>query len=43
MAKEEMYIYMRDGLHLSGKGAGVFDDGLKQAVDSGLGNVRYLN
>ena len=40
-AKEEMY--MRDGLHLSGKGAGVFADGLKQAVDSGLGNVRYLN
>ena len=38
MAKEEMY--MRDGLHLSGKGAGVFADGLKQAVDSGLGNVR---
>ena len=42
MAKE--YMYMRDGLHLSGKGAGVFADGLKQAVDSGgLGNVRYLN
>ena len=30
---------MRDGLHLSGKGAGVFADGLKQGVDSGLGNV----
>ena len=28
MAKEDMYI--RDGLHLSGKGAGVFADGLKQ-------------
>ena len=42
VAKE--YMYMRDGLHLSGKGAGVFADGLKQAVDSGgLGNVRYLN
>ena len=41
VAKEDMY--MRDGLHLSGKGAGVFADGLKQAVDSGLGNVRYLN
>ena len=39
--KEEMY--MRDGLHLSGKGAGVFADGLKQAVDSVLGNVSYLN
>ena len=34
---------MRDGLHLRVKGAGVFADGLKQAVDSGLGNVRYLN
>ena len=41
MANEDMY--MRDGLHLSGKGAGVFADGLKQALDSGLGNVRYLN
>ena len=41
VAKEEMY--MRDGLHLSGKGAGVFADGLKQAVESGLGNVSYLN
>ena len=39
VAKEEMY--MRDGLHLSGKGAGVFADGLKQAVDSGLDNVRW--
>ena len=28
---------------LSGKGAGVFADGLKQAVESGLGNVSYLN
>ena len=27
VAKEE--IYMRDSLHLSGKGDGVFDDGLK--------------
>ena len=34
---------MRDGLYLSGKGAGVCADGLKQAVYSGLGNVRYLN
>ena len=41
VAKEEMC--MGDGLYLSGKGAGVFADGLKQAVDSGLGNVRYLN
>ena len=41
VAKEE--VYMRDGLHPSGKGAGVFADVLKRAVDSGLGNVRYLN
>ena len=41
VAKEERYT--RDGLHLSGKGAGVFADGLKQAVDSGFGNVHYLN
>ena len=34
-------IYTRDGLHLSGKGPGVFADGLKQAVDRGLGNVCY--
>ena len=40
---EKEKMYMRDGLHLSGKGAGVCADGLKQAVDSGLGNVRYLN
>ena len=33
---------MRDGLHLGGKGSGVFADGLKQAVDSGLGNVFKL-
>ena len=41
VAKEEMY--MREGLHISGKGAGVFADGLKPAVDSGMGKVRYLN
>ena len=39
--KEEMY--MRDGLHLSGKGAAVFAEGLSGAVASGLGKVRYLN
>ena len=37
MAKEEMY--MRDGLHLSGKGACLFADGLKQAVDRGSGGL----
>ena len=32
-----------DGMHLSGKVAAVFADGLKRKVDSGLGNVCYLN
>ena len=41
VAKEEMY--MRDDLHISGKGAGAFAAGLKQVVHSGLDNVRYLN
>ena len=39
--KEEMYV--RDGLHLSGKGAAVFAEGLSGAVASGLGKVSYLN
>ena len=37
------YMYVRDGLHLSGKGAAVFAEGLSGAVASGLGKVRYLN
>ena len=41
VGKEEMYG--RDGLHLSGKGAAVFAEGLSGAVASGLGKVRYLN
>ena len=41
VGKEEMYG--RDGLHLSGKGAVVFAEGLSGAVASGLGKVRYLN
>ena len=40
VGKEEMYV--RDGLHLSGKGAAVFAEGLS-GVASGLGKVRYLN
>ena len=32
-----------DGLHLSGKGAAVFADGLSGAVARGLCNIRYLN
>ena len=41
VGKEEMNV--RDGLHLSGKGAAVFAEGLSGAVASGLGKVRYLN
>ena len=41
VGKEEMYL--RDGLHLSGKGAAVFAEGLSGAVASGLGKVQYLN
>ena len=41
VGKEEMYA--RDGLHLSGKGAAVFAEGLSGAVASGLGKVSYLN
>ena len=41
VGKEEMQV--RDGLHLSGKGAAVFAEGLSGAVASGLGKVRYLN
>ena len=41
VGKEEMYA--RDGLHLSGKGATAFAEGLSGAVASGLGKVRYLN
>ena len=37
VGKEEMYL--RDGLHLSGKGAAVFAEGLSGAVASGLGKV----
>ena len=41
MGNEEMYV--SDGLHLSGKGAAVFAEGLSGAVASGSGKVRYLN
>ena len=32
-------IFMKDGLHLSGKGAAVFADGLTAAVDSSMGCI----
>ena len=35
-------MYMKDGLHLSGKGAAVFADGLTAAVDSGMGNITII-
>ena len=41
VGKEEMYV--RYGLHLSGKGAAVFAEGLSVAVAIGLGKVSYLN
>ena len=41
VGKEEMHA--RDGLHLIGKGAAVFAEGLSGAVASGLGKVSYLN
>ena len=41
VGKEEMYA--RDGLHLSGKGAAAFAEGLSGAVASGLRKLRYLN
>ena len=41
VGKEDMYV--RDGRHLSGKGAAVFAEGLSGAVTSGLGKVRYLH
>ena len=41
VGKEELYAI--DGLHLSGRGASVFAEGLSGAVASGFGKVRYLN
>ena len=35
-------MYVRDGLHLSGKGASVFSENLLQSMDSGTG-CNYLN
>ena len=40
VGKEDMY--MRDGLHLSGKGAAVFSENLLRSMDSGTG-FSYLN
>ena len=35
-------MYMRDGLHLSGKGAAVFADELSAAADSGMGSITNI-
>ena len=35
-------MYMRDGLHLTGKGAAVFADELSAAVDSGMGSITNI-
>ena len=32
----------KGGLHLSGKGAAVFADGLSAAVDSGMGSISNI-
>ena len=32
-------VYIRDGLHLSGKGAGVLADGLKRGWTEGIGKA----
>ena len=37
VGKEDMY--MRDGLHLSGKGAAVFSENLLRSMDNGTGNL----
>ena len=36
------YMYVRDGLRVSGKGAAVFSENLLQSMDSGKG-CNYLN
>ena len=33
---------MKDGLHLSGKGAAVFVDEISAAVDSGMGSITNM-
>ena len=35
-------MYMKDGLHLNGKGAAVFRDVLSTAVDSGMGSISNI-
>ena len=35
-------MYMKDGLHLSGKRAALFADELSAAVDSGMGTITNI-
>ena len=35
-------MYMKDGLHISGKGAAVFADGLTAVVDNGMGSITNI-
>ena len=35
-------MHMKDGLHISGKGAAVFVDGLTAAVDSGMSSITNI-
>ena len=35
-------MYMKDGLHLNGKGAAVFADGLTATVDSDMGSITNI-
>ena len=35
-------MYMRDGLHVSGKGAAVFAGELSAAVDRGMGSIKMF-
>ena len=35
-------MYMRDGLHLSGKGAAVFADELSAAVNINMGSIKIF-
>ena len=35
-------MYMKEGLHLSEKGAAVFADGLTTAVDSDMGSITNI-
>ena len=39
---ERADMYMKDGLHLSGKGAAVFADGLSATVDSDMGSITNI-